>query len=155
MTSKDILLLTLLIVVAGFAGIGIVWLRGRIWNWLMEHGLGGLAFLIGVALIALLTTHARVPFLRWSFVGVLGLSGLGMLLYEHSDFVRERITVYHAYTIMIVLGLTISIGGWFIAAPGRWIAIALGVVIAGVPSVIWIWLWRARKRDARDLGVGG
>ena len=55
----------------------------------MEHGLGGLAFLIGAALIALLTTHARVPFLRWSFVGVLGLGGLGMLFGMFDFHTRE------------------------------------------------------------------
>jgi len=63
---------------------------------------------------------------------------------------RERLTVYHSYGALIVFGIVFAAAGWFLADAARWVMVGLGLLIAAVPSAIWISLWRARKQAARD-----
>jgi len=68
----------------------------------------------------------------------------------HSHFLRERLTVYHIYGALIVFGIAFAATGWFFADAARWVMVGLGLLVAAVPSAIWISLWQARKQAARD-----
>ena len=70
-----------------------------------------------------------------------------------SHFLRERLTVYHSYAAMIVFGIVFAVAGWFLADAARWVAVGLGLLLAAVPSAIWISLRRARKQAARDWSL--
>ena len=63
---------------------------------------------------------------------------------------REHLTVYHIYAALIVFGIAFAAAGWFLADAARWVMVGLGLLVAAVPSAIWISLWRARKQAARD-----
>jgi len=52
--------------------------------------------------------------------------------------------------LLIVFGIAFAASGWFLADAARWVMVGLGLLVAAVPSAIWISLWRARKQAARD-----
>ncbi len=72
-----------------------------------------------------------------------------------SLFLRERLTVYHIHGALIAFGIAIAAAGWFLADAARWVVVGLGLLIAAVPSAIWISLRRARKQAARDWPLDG
>ena len=151
MSARELLIWVAAIVGAIAAVAGMLLLKARLHRFLTEKKLWGLVFLLLAVLFAIVgVPRSHDPAARWILAGLMGFWGVALVLLQRPGLIVARVTVYHLYGVLIAVGVGTAAAGFFIAGPDRWVIVTIGAFIAVVPLVIWIWLVRARRQDARD-----